>query len=97
MKKLSISIAGAIIVITITIGGIYGGMRNWSNASPDPETTHNEKSDTDMSAFMESMNILRITKPTVSPDFSLMSIAEEEISLKQQKGKVVLLSFWATW
>jgi hypothetical protein len=27
----------------------------------------------------------------------LMSTAEEEINLRQQKGKVVLLSFWVTW
>jgi len=85
------------LITLIIIGGIYGGMKDWSIASPDTEAIQNETAEADMSALMTSMNILRITEPTVSPDFFLMSIAEEEISLKQQKGNVVLLSFWATW
>lgn len=98
MKKLSLLIPVAIIAATlIIIGGIYGGTKDWSNTSPDTETTRNETTNIDMSTLMASMNIRRITEPTIPPDFSLMSIAEEEISLKQQKGNVVLLSFWATW
>lgn len=85
------------VIVLIIFGGIYEGMRDWSDASPDTETAQNETADTDMSALMASMNILQITQPTLSPDFFLMSIAEEEISLKQQRGNVVLLSFWATW
>jgi hypothetical protein len=27
----------------------------------------------------------------------LMSTAEEEINVRQQKGKLLLLSFWVTW
>ena len=98
MKKLSLSISAAIMVITlIIIGGIYEGMSDWSTASSDTETAQNETTNIDISALMTSMNILQITQPTLSPDFFLMSIAEEEIRLKQQRGNVVLLSFWATW
>jgi hypothetical protein len=96
MKKLSLSIAGAIIVISLIIGGIYGGMKDWSKASP-PETVHNEISNTDMSALMASMSIQQPQKPLTPPDFNLLSVAEEEIKLSDHRGKVVLLSFWTTW
>ena len=33
----------------------------------------------------------------VAPDFSLETLSGEEISLSDFEGKVVLISFWATW
>lgn len=33
----------------------------------------------------------------MAPDFSLKDMAGNEVSLKQYRGKVVLLDFWATW
>ncbi|MBC8412925.1 MAG: hypothetical protein ISR97_02165 [Nitrospira sp.] len=97
MKKITFSIAAATILLIIILGGIYGGMSDRSNASLDTETVQNETARADMPALMATMNILQINEPTLPPDFSLMSVAEEEISLNQQKGKVTLLSFWATW
>ena len=35
-------------------------------------------------------------KPS-APDFTLQDLAGNEVSLKQYKGKIVLLDFWATW
>lgn len=32
-----------------------------------------------------------------APNFTLKSLKGEEISLSQQKGKYVLVNFWATW
>lgn len=32
-----------------------------------------------------------------APDFTLKALNGEEISLSQQKGKYVLINFWATW
>lgn len=32
-----------------------------------------------------------------APDFTLKSLKGEEISLSQQRGKYVLVNFWATW
>ena len=32
-----------------------------------------------------------------APNFTLKSLNGEEISLSQQKGKYVLVNFWATW
>lgn len=32
-----------------------------------------------------------------APDFTLKSLSGEEVSLSNQKGKYVLVNFWATW
>jgi peroxiredoxin len=32
-----------------------------------------------------------------APDFTLKSLSGEEVSLSQQRGKYVLVNFWATW
>ena len=47
--------------------------------------------------LMAEMNIQHITKPVKAPDFELLSVKGEKVSLSQYRGKVVLLSFWATW
>lgn len=33
----------------------------------------------------------------VAPDFTLMNMAGQQVSLSQYRGKVVILNFWATW
>lgn len=38
-----------------------------------------------------------ITKPLPAPDFTLEDMDEIEQSFSANKGKVVLLNFWATW
>lgn len=35
-------------------------------------------------------------KPS-APDFNLQDLAGNEVSLRQYKGKIVFLDFWATW
>ena len=37
------------------------------------------------------------TSPALAPDFTLKTLDDQEITLSQLKGKVVLLDFWATW
>jgi peroxiredoxin len=38
-----------------------------------------------------------LSKPAPAPDFSLQDIDGKKFSLKEYRGKVVLLNFWATW
>ncbi|MBC8288561.1 MAG: TlpA family protein disulfide reductase [Nitrospinae bacterium] len=39
-----------------------------------------------------------LAEPTIpAPNFTLKSLNGEEVSLSQQRGKYVLVNFWATW
>ena len=48
----------------------------------------------------DSTNKLRLEipkTPTVGPDFELKDPAGKQLNLKELRGKVVFLNFWATW
>jgi cytochrome oxidase Cu insertion factor (SCO1/SenC/PrrC family) len=47
--------------------------------------------------ILASMNIQQATEKIPVPDFELDSVQGEKVRLAQYRGKVVLLSFWATW
>jgi len=38
-----------------------------------------------------------ISNPTPAPDFTLEDMDAKKFSLKDYRGKVILLNFWATW
>lgn len=38
-----------------------------------------------------------ISSPTLAPDFTLEDMDARKFSLKDYRGKVILLNFWATW
>lgn len=42
-------------------------------------------------------NLTAVRKPVPAPEFTLEDMDEEQHSLKDLRGKVVLLNFWATW
>jgi peroxiredoxin len=41
--------------------------------------------------------VAKSEKTIPAPNFTLKSLNGEEVSLSQQKGKYVLVNFWATW
>ena len=86
-----------ITIILILLGSIYGGFRVFSEIFPETSMAEQKLTATDLTTLMTAMNIRQPEKPVMSPDFTLMSIAEEQINLRQQRGKVIMLSFWATW
>jgi cytochrome oxidase Cu insertion factor (SCO1/SenC/PrrC family) len=47
--------------------------------------------------LLASVDMQHFTDPVKAPDFDLNSIEGERINLSHYRGKVVLLSFWATW
>lgn len=86
-----------IMGIVILLGGIYGGLKEMTLATQDSSDSRTMKPDVSVSDLMSSMNIYQIADPEPSPDFSLMSLDGEQINLSEYHGKVVLVSFWATW
>ena len=47
--------------------------------------------------LLASVDMRHFTDPVKAPDFELNSLEGERINLSRYHGKVVLLSFWATW
>lgn len=47
--------------------------------------------------LLASMNMYHFTEPVEAPEFELESLDGNKVRLSQYRGKVVLLSFWATW
>jgi hypothetical protein len=93
VHKHYISILFIIILLIIACIGLF----DIGKAAADNGIKGDSQTTKDISDLMGSMNIFELSEVKASPDFSLMSIAEEQINLRQQKGNVVLLSFWATW
>ena len=37
------------------------------------------------------------SKPQVAPDFSLENLQGKRVDMRDHRGQVILLNFWATW
>ena len=88
-EKYYTSIFFLVILIVIIAGGSF--LNNPVSAGQSGLAKQN------LSYLMASMKIYQIDDPTPSPDFSLMSLEEKKVTLNDFNGKVVLMSFWATW
>jgi len=47
--------------------------------------------------FLGPVSFAQIEEGQTAPDFSLQNLQGETVSLKDFKGKIVVLDFWATW
>ncbi len=47
--------------------------------------------------YFAKAGIQKFQEKLEAPDFTLKNLEGQEISLKQLRGKVILLNFWATW
>lgn len=54
-------------------------------------------SESQIAELLNAMNMYGFETLQEAPSFELYSVYGEEVSLRQFRGKVVLLSFWASW
>ncbi len=55
------------------------------------------REDLDYETLYFSLGIQRIDPPQKTEDFTLRTLEGERVSLKDYRGKVIFLNFWATW
>lgn len=84
-------------VIVLLVGCSSGKVEE----NKQPETIENDeqvsKEQTVVEAPVDEVSSTEIAKNKPAPDFTLMNLSGEEVSLSDYKGKVVLINFWATW
>ncbi len=71
-------------IILLIISGIWAIPGPWGslNAAEDP---------------FSAAKLLKVEEPRSAPEFALEDMQGKRIKLKDLRGKVVLLDFWATW
>ena len=85
------------IIISILAAGTYSCQMDKTD-KPDKETSSSEiKLESNVADLISSMNLYTFKEIVKAPDFELMSVKGDKVSLSQHRGKVILLSFWATW
>ena len=47
--------------------------------------------------FMKELGIIEFEEKIEAPDFRLKDLNGHEVTLKDHRGKIVFLNFWATW
>jgi peroxiredoxin len=75
----------------------------WDHLSPpsgQPESGRGRAFSTSaagLEALFAALGIHRPTEPVAAPDFSLTTLEGRPAQLRELRGKLVLLNFWATW
>jgi hypothetical protein len=95
--KTNKKILWAVTFLIVLLGGIYGGLKEWTGASSGTANINSEPVNKTISDLIASMNMYRLKEPQSPPDFNLLSLDGEKVQLISNRGNVVLLSFWATW
>lgn len=96
MNSRNILFIVVLLVILIVVGTAGSLIRGYLTSS-DTADASSKVADDDIKDLMALMNMYHIENPVIPPDFNLKSLAGKNIQLSSQRGKVVLLSFWATW
>jgi peroxiredoxin len=92
---LIVVILGVVSVVAVTL---------WDHLprpSSPPETAHVREpavmSSAGLDPLFASLGIHRPVNPSETPDFTLMALEGRPVQLREFRGKLVLLNFWATW
>ncbi len=85
------------VFLFIVIAGMYACQNNQSENSSGTTISNEALRDSNVADLLASINMYHFPNPVKSPDFELISVEGNKTRLSQYRGKVVLLSFWATW
>lgn len=83
---------GIFVLLIILVGSLVYFMVDKNNKNQVEEKIIKKEKNTQVEDKNQEIEVGK-----VAPNFKLTSIEGEEISLKDYKGKIVLINFWATW
>ena len=100
MMKVSNNVRGLALLLLMLLPGMYacenGNGEQPVKSSKDVKTDQSNSAP-QIAGLLESMSIYHFSDPVTAPEFTLTSVTGDKVSLSSYRGKVVMLSFWATW
>ncbi len=85
-------------LMLILLAGLYAWQKSQHEESVvDTDKSASAHTDQSVAELLTSMNMHPFADQVQAPDFELTSPAGERVKLSQYRGKIVLISFWATW
>lgn len=95
-------IVGTILLIGVIVFGLFKfGVFEKDTVKDEKPPVNDVELEEDEEELIDDVELeeddydIAIGKP--APDFTLMNLHGEEVSLSDYKGKIVLINFWATW
>ena len=86
-----------IMCLLLLMAGMYSCQKEEREGTSGKGLSGKKDPDNRVADLLASMNMHYFSDPVKAPDFELTSVYGERVTLAQYRGKVVLLSFWATW
>ena len=101
-SPLKIFLIAGLVTAAAGLGALYVNLGGNGNDAPMPKAQSGKpagKAATDLKAYSKGAMITFVARsePQELPDFNFVKDDGSEISLKEWRGKVVLLNLWATW
>ena len=94
IKTLKDKSRAVIVLLFVMLTTVAGCQKNKEDIKGTPVDT---KGSLTLSEELAALNMYHFKKTVEAPDFELTSTDGDSVSLRQYRGKVVMLSFWATW
>ena len=86
---MQLKVTASIFVLLLPLAGLIVSRDVFSHRQKAPAITED--------AFLKKLNIETLDKKVSAPDFTLKNLHGNTVSLRDLRGKVVFLNFWATW
>ena len=83
--KLTVSI----LILLLPLAGLIISTEGFSHRQKAPAITEDD--------FLKKLNIEKFNTKVSAPDFTLKDLHGNTVTLRDLRGKVVFLNFWATW